>query len=122
MNSTSRRLSMSFVFVVLTINALHTLSFSQDLDDVAISGKVVDSNNALIAGAAVTATLTTTGVERTVVANEEGRYRIIELKPGTYSIKAAMQGFAAQEKTNLVTVAGQNVQLDFNLAPAGVSA
>jgi hypothetical protein len=33
-----------------------------------------------------------------------------------------MQGFAAQEKTNLVTIAGQNVQLDFNLSPAGVSA
>ncbi len=122
MNNVFKGLALSFVFVFLTIAAFSMQSFAQDLDNVTISGKVVDSNNAPIAGATVTATLATTGVERTVVANQEGRYRIIELEPGTYSLKTTMQGFAAQEKTNLTTIAGQNVQLDFNLAPAGVSA
>ncbi len=115
-------LSLSFVFVFLTLTVFNIQTFAQDLDNVTISGKIVDSNNAPIAGAIVTATLITTGIERTVNANEEGRYRIIELAPGTYSIKVTMQGFAAQDKTNLVTIAGQNVQLDFNLAPAGVNA
>jgi hypothetical protein len=122
MNSIFKRPLWSFVLVFLTIAAFNTQSFAQDLDNVMISGKIVDSNNAPIAGAAVTATLTNNGVERTVIANEEGRYRLIELSPGTYSIKTTMQGFAVQEKTNLVTIAGQNVQLDFNLSPAGVSA
>jgi Carboxypeptidase regulatory-like domain len=115
-------LPLSFVFVFLTLTVFNIQIFAQDLDNVTISGKIVDSNNAPIAGAAVTATLTTNGIERTVVANEEGRYRIIELAPGNYSVKATMQGFTVQEKTNLVTIAGQNVQLDFNLAPAGVTA
>jgi hypothetical protein len=35
---------------------------------------------------------------------------------------ATQQGFGTQEKIDLTTIAGQNVQLDFNLAPAGVSA
>lgn len=122
MKNIYQRLLLSFVAVFLTLIAFDPAIFAQDLDDVSISGRIVDSNNAPIAGATVTATLTTNGVERTVIANEEGRYRIIELAPGIYSVKASMQGFAAQEKTNLETIAGQNVQLDFNLAPAGVSA
>ena len=114
-------LLLSFV-VFLTLTSLNVQICAQDLDDITICGRIIDSNNTPIAGATVTAILTTTGIERTVIANEDGRYRIIELAPGTYSIKATMQGFAAQEKTNLATVAGQNIQLDFNLPPAGVNA
>lgn len=96
--------------------------FAQDLDDATIAGRVLDSNNAPVVGATVTATLTATGAPRTVVTNESGRYVFIKLPPGTYSIKAEMQGFAAQERTNLTVVSGQSVQLDFTLAPAGVTA
>lgn len=122
MKSFVGRQTLSVAFVLLSLIAFNHRIFAQDLDDVTISGKIVDSNNAPIAGATVTATLITTGIERTVVANDEGRYRIVELQPGIYKIRAVMQGFAAQEKTGLETIAGQNVQLDFNLAPAGVSA
>lgn len=122
MKNIFKGLLLSFIFIFLTLNAFNIRSFAQDLDNVTISGRVVDSNNAPIAGATVTATLVTNGVERSIVANEEGRYKIIQLTPGNYSIKATMQGFATQEKTNLVTIAGQNVQLDFNLSPAGVTA
>jgi hypothetical protein len=97
-------------------------AFAQDLDDVTISGKVVDANNAPIVGATVVATLTQTGTERTVIADEEGRYRMVELQPGTYRVKASMTGFGAKEQIDLVTIAGQNVQLDFSLAPASVQA
>ncbi|MBK8813532.1 MAG: TonB-dependent receptor [Acidobacteria bacterium] len=101
---------------------LFSTVLAQDLDEVTITGRIVDSNSAPVVGATVTATLTTTGVARTVITNEDGRYRLIELPPGVYSIKATMQGFANQEKTNLTTVAGQNFQIDFTLQPAGVSA
>ena len=57
-----------------------------------------------------------------MTTNDEGRYKIIELQPGTYSIKAVMQGFSTKEKTDLATISGQNVQLDFKLDPAGVTA
>ena len=122
MNQNFLGFPLFFVFVFLSLIVLNNAVFAQDLDNVTISGRVTDSNNAPIAGANITAILITNGTERTVVANDEGRYRIIQLAPGTYSIKASIQGFAAQEKTDLATVAGQNVQLDFNLAPAGVTA
>jgi hypothetical protein len=95
---------------------------AQDLDDVTISGRITDQNGAVIPNASVTAILLKTGVERSVVTNDEGRYRIIELDPGEYTLRASFMGFATEEKTNLVTIAGQNVQLDIALRPADVTA
>ena len=56
MKSISRRLSLSCVFVFLCLVTLSVQVFSQNLDNVTISGKVVDSNNAPIAGAVKPAT------------------------------------------------------------------
>ncbi len=110
------------LFVFLAAFAFTATGFAQDLDDVTVSGRVVDSNNAPIVGASVTATLVTTDVERTVVTDEEGRYRIIELQPGLYKIRASQAGFGTKETTDLATIAGQNVQLDFSLTPGDVRA
>ncbi|HEX8397066.1 MAG TPA: TonB-dependent receptor [Pyrinomonadaceae bacterium] len=115
-------------FCVLIFTALFLFSFNfnqaifaQDLDEVTISGRVADQNGAIIPGATVTAILVGENVERTVTADEEGRFRIIELKPGVYNLRATATNFGTQEKNELTTISGQNVQLDFTLAPAGVS-
>ncbi|HEY0081093.1 MAG TPA: TonB-dependent receptor [Pyrinomonadaceae bacterium] len=94
---------------------------AQDLDNVSIGGRVVDRDGALIGGASVTARLEATGVERTVKTDEEGRYRLVELEPGVYTLRASADGFAPEERRGLSTVAAQNVQLDFTLQPAGVA-
>ena len=120
MKSLCERLALSTV-VFLLFGTFVTAVFAQDLDQVTISGKVTDSNNAPVVGASVTATLIETGVERTFVTNEEGRYRIIELSPGTYRVKASAAGFGTKEKIDLQTISGQNVQLDFALAPGDVA-
>ena len=97
-------------------------SYAQDLDNVTIHGKVTDETGAVIPGASVTATLVKTKVERTVVADDEGRYRIIQLEPGVYTVKASFPNFAPEEKIDLTTIAGQNVLLDFVLKPGGAEA
>jgi hypothetical protein len=95
---------------------------AQDLDDVTISGQVKDSAGLAVAGATVVAIETVTGLERTITTDEEGRYRLIELKPGVYKVRVTSGGFGPQERTELTTISGQNLQLDFTLAPAGVQA
>ena len=107
----------STFFTILACAAAHS---AQDLDNVTISGRTVDSNNAPIVGASVTATLVTTNVERTVMTDGEGRYRIIKLQPGIYKVRASQTGFGSNEKIDLETIAGQNIQLDFALAPGDV--
>ncbi len=120
------RRSKKFIFLLALAAALFCLtprpSAAQDLDNVTISGRVTDQNGAVIPGATVTATLVATNAERSAAADGDGRYKLIQLPPGIYSVKAAFLNFAAEEKTGLTTIAGQNVQLDFTLKPAGVTA
>ena len=118
MSISLRNLPIAFLSIVLVSVSIA----AQDLDEVTIAGKVVDSNNLAIVGATVTATNIESGLERTVTSDEEGRYRIIELKPGTYKVRTTATGFGPQESIDLVTISGQNVQLDFTLAPADVTA
>jgi hypothetical protein len=111
-----------FYLLIIFVCLAPTLSEAQDLDNVTITGRVMDQNGAVIPGATITAKLTATKVERSVVADGDGQYKLIQLPPGVYTVKASFTNFATEEKTDLTTIAGQNVQLDFTLKPAGISA
>jgi len=114
----------SFALYVLCVLILATTFsvFSQDLDDVTISGVITDSNKAPVAGASVMATEMDSGTVRTVTTDAEGRYRFIELKPGTYKIKANAKGFGSKERIDLITISGQNLHVDLTLSPADIQA
>jgi len=73
--------------VALTLFSASLIS-AQDLDNVTISGRVTDQNGAVIRGATITATLLATRAERTVVADGAGNYKLIQLPPGVYTLKA----------------------------------
>src|SRR5689334_24536464 len=110
------RYQKQFVFWLLLLLASPCLVegmpiTAQDLDNVTIAGKVTDQNGSIIPGATITATLVATKVDRTVVADGDGNYKLIQLSPGVYNIKASFAGFAAEEKTTLTTIAAQNVHL-----------
>src|SRR4051794_19611050 len=110
------RPGLSLTFVLFASVLLFSPNVAaQDLDEVTIAGRVMDQNGALIPHATVTAMLQTTNETRTVQAGDDGRFRIIELEPGAYTVRASSSGFATEEKKDLVAVAGQNVQLDFTL-------
>ena len=116
-----RSLFRSFAFAVL-VCAFAFAAAAQDLDNVTVNGRVTDTNGLAVVGASVTATSVETGVTRNVVTDDDGRYRIVQLKPGTYKIKAAQSGFGTQETPPIVTISAQNVQQDFKLSPADVRA
>src|SRR6266550_6240901 len=110
----------ALVFTALNLTALINVS-AQDLDNVTITGKVVDQNNAVIQGDTVEAVLVKTGAARKVVTDAEGRYLIVQLEPGIYNLRASSSSFAPLEKSELTLVAGQNLQLDVTLFPQGVT-
>src|ERR1041385_3173332 len=93
---------------------------AQDLDTVTISGRVMDQNGAVVPGAEVQVTLIKTDRKRTISTDGEGRYRLIQLEPGTYTVRVSFPGFAVQELTNVTTVSGQSLQLDATLLPSDV--
>ena len=93
---------------------------AQNLDNVIIGGRVVDQNGAVIPGASVTALLAKTGSRRTAVTDTEGRYRILQLEPGTYVLRASAEGFAVQDSEALTVISGQNLQIEIVLLAQGV--
>lgn len=100
--------------------ALASTSRAQDLDNATISGRVLDQNGAVIPGAIITVVRDLTNVERTIKTDAEGRYRLIQLEPGAYTVRVTADGFAVQT-LNVSTIAAQNVQLDITLAVAAAN-
>ena len=117
-----RRLASIIILAVATLSGDAMPALTQDRATAAdLSGVVFDQSNAVVPGTVVAVTNTATGVERKAVSNGAGRYAIPALPPGTYTIKAALAGFATVVKDDVVLTLGQNAQLDFTLAVGGTS-
>jgi hypothetical protein len=112
---------LSALFLIALNLAEPKLASAQDLDNLTITGRVLDPNGAIIPGATIEAILVKTGATRTTVTDDEGRYRIIQLEPGVYDLRASFVGFAPLEKQELNFIAGKNVQLDFTLVLQGLT-
>ncbi len=111
---TSRLTLLTIFLFTFNFQNIH----AQDLDTVMISGRIMDQNGAVIQGAEIQAKLIKTGLTRTTTSDAEGRYRLIQLEPGTYTIRVSLSGFASQEMTGVATVSGQTLQLDTTLLPS----
>src|SRR6516225_4409246 len=61
-----------------------------------ISGTVVDTSNAAIAGATIAATDESTGISRTATTDNSGFYVLTNLPVGSYRVSAERQGFGKQ--------------------------
>jgi Carboxypeptidase regulatory-like domain len=109
------------VVIAILVSLTRTIA-AQDLDNITIGGKVIDQNGAAIARATVTATLVSVKARRTVVTGPNGNYKLIQLPPGLYDISVSGDGFAPQERNNLTTLTAQNIELNFILKPAVVTA
>lgn len=110
------------VFAGIFLVTFTAMSAAQDLDNVTISGKVTDPNGLIVSGAAVTIKSTDTGISRTVTVDDDGRYRVVNLKPGNYKVSVSAGGFGTQETPEFTTISAQNVLQDFRLSPADVRA
>src|SRR4029450_8242546 len=118
-NSSLYVVPRSLPVIIALLFALASLAVAQDLDTVTITGRVTDQNGAIIPGATVEAVLIKSGLSRKAITNDEGRFRLIQLEPGTYTLRYSASGFATQEKTDLALVSGQNAQFEVVLLPQG---
>src|SRR5499427_4427616 len=76
-----------------------------------ISGMVVDSSGAIMAGTTVRLVNEQTGFSRTASTNEEGRFSFAAVQPGTYTVKVEHQGFQTLEKQSVVLSANEVLPL-----------
>ena len=117
--SSRRRTSILSLFFLFLLTA--TKSLAQDLDTVTMSGFVRDEQGALIVGAEVQAKLLKTGAVRKVLTDISGRYKLIQLEAGLYSLRFSCQGFTTQDFPELATIAAQNFEKDVVLKIADLT-
>ncbi len=84
-----------------------------------IRGTVTDSAGAPLSGAQVVAENTSTGVQRTVTANDRGFFALGGLTPAPYQITVRQIGFTPVQRPAQLQV-GQILTLDFRLTPTTV--
>src|SRR5271156_3339214 len=101
---------------ILALVLLPSLALAQS----SISGVVKDQSGAVIAGAKVTASSDAI-IEgtKTTTTNGEGRYEIIDLRPGSYVVSATSPGFTTVKQT-IILPANQTGIVDASLAPGAV--
>ncbi len=78
-------------------------------------GTVDDAEGTPLPG--VTMTLTGIGAPKTQLTNAEGRYRFLGLPPGSYQLRAALDGFFPVEVPDLRIAVGRTTTIDATLTP-----
>src|SRR5436305_9713046 len=75
-----------------------------------VGGTVKDQQGGVLPG--VTVTLTGRTGARTTTTDESGSYRFTALEPGTYTIKAQIQGFTAPAEQQLTVNVSNQLTVD----------
>src|SRR5215470_3990241 len=91
----------------------------QTINYAAISGRVTDPTDAVIASAQVTSREIETNLTSTTTTDSEGRFRFPYLKPGPYEISVRAPGFADVKRSVTLTV-GAAFELPISLKVAAV--
>ena len=86
-----------------------------------LSGIVTDQSGATVSGAAVTARDVDTGLSRSAVTNQAGRYQLFALPVGQYEVRVKKDGFAEGVRTGIILVVGQDAVTDLSLRVGAVS-
>jgi Carboxypeptidase regulatory-like domain/TonB-dependent Receptor Plug Domain len=74
-----------------------------------VSGVVQDAQGGVLPGVTITLTSRTQGNVLTTVSDDAGRFVFPIVRPDTYSLKAALQGFKTLERTNVVVNANDKL-------------
>src|SRR5262245_24362420 len=74
-----------------------------------LRGRIVDAQGLAVPG--VTVTVTGPQGTKTTVTDAEGRFNVPFLTPGTYAVRAELQGFKVVQQANITISLGQAVDL-----------
>jgi hypothetical protein len=102
--------------LLVTLSAFTTpIAFSQATSSATIAGLVSDEQGAAVVGSEVRLTDLATGSNQVTVTNETGRYVIVNVAPGNYTINITKQGFAAYKISSQKVDVGTNLTINATL-------
>ena len=100
--------------LVLFVTALVLLPAIASAQTAEMRGQVTDSSGGVLPGVTVTIRQEATGVERTVVTDDQGGFRVPALQPGPYVVESTLVGFGSDVQKAVLTV-GQVADLRITL-------
>src|SRR5688572_10042296 len=109
-----RKLALRAAFSTLLVASSLVIAARAQGTSATILGTVYDQSRAVLPGVTVTATEKDTGLKRTVVSDDQGRYTMAQLKIGAYTVEAELVGFQTAARDVQLTLTGEAV-VDFTL-------
>ncbi len=107
---------------IMAIAIIFTLTALAQSNTGSITGVITDQAGAIVPNATVTVTNQGTNEKRTVQADADGRYEVLSLPTGAYSIEASSSGFQAVSVKDLKLAVGERARADVALTVSGVAA
>ncbi|HKY28424.1 MAG TPA: carboxypeptidase-like regulatory domain-containing protein [Pyrinomonadaceae bacterium] len=101
--------------LVLLVFICASLAYAQTAATGLVLGTVKDTSDAVVAGAEVTLTDTSTNLARTQTTNDDGLFTFAGLKPGTYQLKVTAKGFKVAVVNSLLVEVNKSVRTDVAL-------
>ncbi|MBV8708098.1 MAG: carboxypeptidase regulatory-like domain-containing protein, partial [Acidobacteriaceae bacterium] len=99
----------------LTVSLPFGQAWAQATNTGTVSGQITDQQGAAIAGTELKLIDTSTGVTRTTISNDTGRYTFVNVDPGVYDMEARKSGFAlakvSQQKVDVGLVLTINLPM-----------
>ncbi|HEY2468212.1 MAG TPA: carboxypeptidase-like regulatory domain-containing protein [Terracidiphilus sp.] len=80
-----------------------------------LSGRITDPTGAAVPAARVTANNVETGISRSALTDQSGRYQLFELPIGPYEVRTSKNGFAEEMRKGISLAVGQNATADLSL-------
>ena len=102
-------IARSLSFVILVASCVNAAA------DGTISGTVKDPAGAPFKGAFVRAQNAKTKITVAVLSDKQGRYRVTNLPPGDYQVRATAIGYKEDLRSSVQVAAGKSASLDFAL-------
>ncbi len=97
---------------LLLLLCTFTLCANGQINKGTITGRVIDPTGAVVVGASVVATETSTGSNYTATSNSAGEYTFPFVAPGTYRVTVTTKGFKVYVRENIVVGANEHVSVD----------
>jgi outer membrane receptor protein involved in Fe transport len=81
-----------------------------------LTGIVSDTTGAVMPAVSISARNAATGVTRTATTDGEGRYRMVNLEPGQYEVRAELPGFRTAIRSGVAVTVGGTTELNLAMS------
>jgi hypothetical protein len=113
-------LSLVLALAILSLGSFVPM-WAQSTNTGTVVGTITDQSGAVVAGATVTLTDSSTGVARSTTTNASGRYIYVDVNPGVYSVAVSKTGFATSKTEKQEVQVGASITINLAMQVGGAN-